>query len=383
MSCTTSATCAATGYYVNGAGDAVPLTAGYGRVAPVVATYSAVPVSKTGATLNGTVEPNESPTEYFFEYGPTASYGSSTSPINVGDGTSAVEESKAVSGLEGGQEYHFRIVASNAAGTTKGEDQTFTTLKPPKATTEPATSVKSTQATLNGTVDPEGVATSYWFEYGTTTSYGTKIPATAIEVGSGTSGVAVSRTPTGLTPGTTYHYRVVAESEAGTADGADRSLTTGGGIPPVELEGSFTVESEEGISVGCQVSATIEPSPGHAGELSGLTASDAGEECETSGLLADEFDCHVTSLTAHTPFTISTAGEAFTIAGFEVVFGMGESCLLGPEVVVECYEPVSATPEDGSLFGELSLLADIRHECLSNIGMSTLKGTLEGGLGQL
>jgi hypothetical protein len=105
-------------------------------------------------------------------------------------------------------------------------DRTLKTLKLPKAITEPATAVKATEATLNGKVNPEGSATTYWFEYGETTSYGTKIPLTPESVGSGTSNVAVNQTPTGLSKSTEYHFRVVAESEAGTAKGEDKTFTT-------------------------------------------------------------------------------------------------------------------------------------------------------------
>jgi hypothetical protein len=97
----------------------------------------------------------------------------------------------------------------------------------PKATSEAATGVSSNQATLNGTVNPEGSSTSYYFEYGTTTSYGTKKPVSPVSVGSGFSNVAVDQTPTGLSQNTTYHFRVVAESSAGgTTYGADKTFTT-------------------------------------------------------------------------------------------------------------------------------------------------------------
>jgi sugar lactone lactonase YvrE len=89
-----------------------------------------------------------------------------------------------------------------------------------------ATSVAATLATLAGTIDPEGTETSYLFEYGTTTSYGSKAPLTAKPIGAGIEEVAVSETLSGLQPGTTYHYRVVASGEAGTTYGEDRSFET-------------------------------------------------------------------------------------------------------------------------------------------------------------
>src|SRR6185436_2247069 len=101
--------------------------------------------------------------------------------------------------------------AESSAGTSVGINRTFKTLKLPDAITEPATMIKATQATLNGKVNPLGSNTNYWFEYGKTTSYGTKIPISPESVGSGTEYVAVSKTPTGLAGSTTYHFRVVAE----------------------------------------------------------------------------------------------------------------------------------------------------------------------------
>ena len=99
----------------------------------------------------------------------------------------------------------------------------------PLATTEAAINVKTTRATLGATVNPNGEETAFWFEFGKTTSYGSKIPSSPKPLGSQTSAVAVFRTPTGLSPGTTYHYRVVAENEDGSTHGADRTFTTSAG----------------------------------------------------------------------------------------------------------------------------------------------------------
>ncbi len=94
----------------------------------------------------------------------------------------------------------------------------------PTATTGSATGVAETEATLHGIVNPEGTETKYYFEYGTTESYGSKTAETS--VGSGTSNVAVSKTITGLTSNTKYHYRIVATNSNGTTDGADQVFTT-------------------------------------------------------------------------------------------------------------------------------------------------------------
>lgn len=95
---------------------------------------------------------------------------------------------------------------------------------PPGATTNPATKITSTSATLNATVFANKSSTTYAFDYGTTNAYGAHT-ATAGPV-SGNSGKAVHADVAGLTPGTTYHFRVVATSSAGVARGADATFVT-------------------------------------------------------------------------------------------------------------------------------------------------------------
>jgi len=99
----------------------------------------------------------------------------------------------------------------------------------PIAETEAATGIAAGKATLNATVNPNGAETSYRFEYGTTTSYGTKVPIPDKAIGSGESDVEVNQTPSGLKASTTYHYRVVATNAEGTTYGQDKTFVTGGG----------------------------------------------------------------------------------------------------------------------------------------------------------
>jgi hypothetical protein len=94
---------------------------------------------------------------------------------------------------------------------------------PPAATTGAATAVTATTATLNGTVSPNKESTTYRFEYGTTTAYGSLTPA---GTSSGNASKAVSADITGLAPSTTYHFRLVATNPSGTATGADAQFTT-------------------------------------------------------------------------------------------------------------------------------------------------------------
>jgi hypothetical protein len=87
-----------------------------------------------------------------------------------------------------------------------------------------ATGLDVSAATLNGTVNPAGAATNWWFEWGTTGAYGSQTAVTS--AGAGGGDVPVSAGLTGLTAGTTYHYRLVASNALGTATSADRTFAT-------------------------------------------------------------------------------------------------------------------------------------------------------------
>jgi hypothetical protein len=93
---------------------------------PIVATNPAVNVAHFSATLNGTVNPNGLDTTVHFEYGTTTNYGSSTATQNY-SGNTVQNITANLSSLRAGATYHFRIVASNTAGTVFGTDLTFTT----------------------------------------------------------------------------------------------------------------------------------------------------------------------------------------------------------------------------------------------------------------
>ncbi len=102
----------------------------------------------------------------------------------------------------------------------------WTQVGQPEAITQAATAIGSSGATLNSLIAPVGASTTYHFEYGTTTAYGTKAPAPDEAVGSGFEAVAKAKAISGLTPKTTYHYRVVAASSEGIAYGEDMTFTT-------------------------------------------------------------------------------------------------------------------------------------------------------------
>ena len=214
--------------------DASFKTSACPATAPVATTAAATNVSSGGATLNGSITPNGAATSASFDYGTTTSYGSTVSatPSSVAattTGTTAISAS--VSGLACATTYHFRAKASSTAGTGTGSDQSFTTSAcstvAPQATTNPASGMTSTGATLNATVTPNGSSTTVSFDYGQTSAYGSTLAASPATIAASASATAVTGNATGLACATTYHFRVRAVSSAGTTLGGDQSLTTG------------------------------------------------------------------------------------------------------------------------------------------------------------
>jgi YHYH protein len=166
----------------------------------------------------------------------------------------------------------------------------------PTATTNAASAVGSSTATLNGTVNANGISTTVSFDYGLTTSYGSSASASS-------TSTSVSASISGLAATTTYHCRVVATNSYGTTYGDDVSFTTtavGSVIAPTAItsaassiattsatlngtvnanNGSTTVTFEYGLTTSYGSTATATPSTvtgststSVAASLSGLTA---------------------------------------------------------------------------------------------------------------
>jgi hypothetical protein len=96
----------------------------------------------------------------------------------------------------------------------------------PVVSRELTAEVGVSEAKLGALVSPGGIPTSYRFEYGTTTAYGSSTPFPEGSVGEGLEAHAVWASASALAPGSTYHYRVVATSELGTVYGVDQTFTT-------------------------------------------------------------------------------------------------------------------------------------------------------------
>jgi len=201
----------------------------------------------TTATLEGTVDPNNNPTSYRFQYIDDASYqangatfeGALTAPpvtdAAAGSGDAEVPALEEITDLNPGTLYHARLIARVTGGPNNGTEVAsaeveFTTdAAPPDAATSPV-SAKTSSALLSGIVDPHGAETTYAFEYGTQGPCSN--PANACDstpltsAGAAGGGQVVSANVTGLAPNATYHYRLIAESVLGEASTPDRTVVT-------------------------------------------------------------------------------------------------------------------------------------------------------------
>jgi hypothetical protein len=217
--------------------------------APAVASGEAREVTRTTATLTGTVDPAGAATGYHFEYIDQAGYEaalaeSAVNPYGRGDitpGLSAGSDytihpvSLGVSELQPGTTYHYTIIATNSLGTvTSTPDATFTTSPPtpPVAFTGNAVNVGQLSATLTGGVNTQGLSTTMQFEFGTTPSLGSVVPASIASESGSVVGIRASF-GTYLQAGSTYYYRTVATNTDGTSQGTVKSFTTGSipGLP--------------------------------------------------------------------------------------------------------------------------------------------------------
>ena len=313
---------------------------------PTVATSTAATTGTTSENLNATVNPNGYATTVSFQYGTSTSYGSMSGSQNAGSGTSSTTVTIGISGLSSLTTYHYRAVATNTAGTVYGADSTFTTPAKPTVVTTVATSIGGTAASLNATVTPNGYATTAFFQYGTTTSYGST--SGTQNAGSGSSSTTVTMGISGLSSLTTYHFRAVATNSAGTNYGTDSTFTTS--APPTVTTSAATSISGGSATLG----ASVTPN-GFATNVSfqyGTTTfygSTSGSQSAGSGTAAVAVTTAVNGLAGQTTYHYRAVAtnSAGTVYGADQTFATLAQPTFGANPTV--YAGVSDTEISGTI----------------------------------
>jgi hypothetical protein len=279
---------------------------------PNIEAQSSAAIGQNAVTLSGTLNPLFQPlTVCEFQYvdettfnathftGTPPSTGCTPSAGELGSGDSGVGVGASVTGLAPNTTYYYRLVATNATGTSEGAPQSFLTLPPaPSVLTGAASALTPYSASITGKVDPGSSGpnsdTTYLFQYGTNAYYGSQLPLSAGDAGQGTAAVSESVELSGLEPGTTYHYRIVASNDNANGSGGapqvvygqDRTFTTVA-TPPVlgaPVVGAVTQSAAtiaatldaEGLQTHWELRLGSTPAaglaPAAAGDLSGFGA---------------------------------------------------------------------------------------------------------------
>lgn len=263
---------------------------------PTVTAGSITGINMTSASLSGEVtsEGGEPVTKRGILWGSTANP-TITSCIDTtinGSGTGVFTGS--MTGLSSGITYYARAYALNGKGINYSSDIVFNTHSKPVVTSNPATSVLTATAVLNGSVIANNLSSTVTFEYGLTTSYGSAINATPGII-TGISATAVMANISGLESGVTYHFRVKAINSEGISYGNDLLFTTlhtpnvlthsvtnitsstailNGRVGANNLSAIVTFEYGTSVSYGSTVTATESPVTGNIS--TGVTASITG-----------------------------------------------------------------------------------------------------------
>ncbi len=244
--------------------DTLFVTSGNGESGKIleylgITTPKATTGPPTGnSQVSGTADPNGvGPiTECYFEYGTSPSYGKKedcNEPLPISS-TETVHAD--LPELEGEVTYHYRLVLGTGVKFVigRGGDGTIVPHNVKGLTTTAATEITQESATLNGTFEGTNEDTHYYFEWGQTTNYGnvTAVPP-GLDIGATTGPTPLEAKISGLTPGITYHYRVVAKNLIGTSKANDNTFKT---YEPPSIE---SATSSNLTPTSAQIDARINP----------------------------------------------------------------------------------------------------------------------------
>ena len=224
-------------------------------------TEPATDITRKEATLHATLDPDNDGTHYYFEWGTDTTYGHTTS-VPPGEDAGSAPGPKAVfaaiAELDNYTTYHYRVVATNSLGTSYGNDETVRTLAPimPTVGGTYAKDVTADSALVGAEISPGFGETTYRFDYGPGSSF-SSVTLPVVLGGDDDGTYPATALLTGLTPGTTYEYRVIANNFGGTAHGPTQSFTTQ--AAPKILNTSVSAVTASGSTLHSTVNPGLSP----------------------------------------------------------------------------------------------------------------------------
>ncbi len=233
-----------------------------------VSTLAGSNATLTTFRLNGSINPNGPAVVGYFQWAsnPTLSNASGTTPVSLGSGANSFSWFTDLTGLACGTLYYYRAVAVPVDGSPPVfgsilSVSTTTCPATPTATTQPASGGDFTSFQMNGSINPAGLSTQGYFEWGTTPNLTTFTATPAQNLGAGSGSVAVLHVLTGLACGTSYAYRVVALPSGGTPVRGGILLGSTTGCPPPPT--AVTQPATGVTATGFRMNGTV-TSPGAA-----------------------------------------------------------------------------------------------------------------------
>ena len=241
----------------------------FGDARPIVTVPPPNP-TETSVTLNAHIDPagRGAITGCHFEYGFDASYGVSApctpDPASSPPGsnfTGPTDVTVTITGLSPGTREHYRVVVSNSAdATTYTPDQTFITTQPPAIDGLASANLTATTADLNAQLNPNGLDTTYRFEYGPTSAYGQSAPVPDGSLSASNEDQAIGVHLANLTPHVVYHYTLVATNADGSTTAPDHTFNF---YPPNCPNENVRQQTQANYLPDCRAYELV--SPGDAG----------------------------------------------------------------------------------------------------------------------
>lgn len=307
-------------------------------VKPKVETRAVSEVTTSGATLNAAIPSNggSAITSCGFYY--SISENMSNKQTAEFSGTPDSLFSVAVSGLQSFTTYYYKAFATNALGSVEGEVMQFTTVIRPSVTTNAATDIYSSSATLNGNVTNHGGTTSTIRGF----VYGTSADNLADSVTSGTGSGAYSKSIAGLTPSTTYYFKAFASNSAGTVYGEVKQFFTKTAVQPTVTTSNATDITSTSATLGGNVTAAGNDPVTVRGFVWGTSSSNLSNNVEV-GSGTGSFTKEITGLTHSTTYYYKAYATNAAGTSYGQVKSFATTTITAPIVQTNAATSVSMT----------------------------------------